>query len=1036
MPNKIAPLKAKPPPGQVQQPCPLEWRLEVEIQPEAGGPKPPEGKVIVVMTTLQTENRAERGGVVTHERKLGKNGTAPADHLKSGKGPYTFNLVAQTPDKKWRSVPEFKVELNPGKQDKRELLVTLAIAAERRLRLRFLCKDKPVAKMPWRLVYGKTELKGTTNDKGELEALLTDAFETAFVHDTRATANLSVILTVFANPEKTNPVWERARLRNLGLYPPDRVSPIEDEKNPDRQYQHALALGMFLEKERGFKAPATLEARKERHKLADLDDPKAGLGSLHRTHFDDEFAVESHLTSPHPLTYAHGPDAGDNPRGNPRGQGLLASFHQDYVFGGKFGCERNPAAAVDPVATARLSWEEHALAVEQATKDEKCAGVCKGEMVDGDKIECPDCQGLGIPPAINPVFDRVLRPHLFHCIQMCRDWNDVKERCLDGFTQAHEEAVKPSPAQEAAKKKNRNALMRALIAFRNHYIKSMVQEARNKGMKLVAQAVGSADLTSDFDVTLAGPDDLYVFAEANEQFRQAWKRESGVVLDTNFYFLREWLSVGNNIVKDASGKKDLPGDEYTQLEMDEQTSDLYSLAKIRRYTSKAEWAALRDAVYNGVELDGLKGKDIPLFGRFELVDQIYQEQYVKPLMTRLADFQKKWAAEARKHGPKQGEPDYEEFEETLTKGTARTLERLIHYDRNTVLRECNLAYLEIVALTRRAEAKILAAAEYRENPGVTLKRIRRETMRVSGAKMERPGSGLNAAGVYQRNRLCGKLFSEAHLFAAESYNTQASMKDVVAKQGKFRSELEFNVKEYLFGYNEQVGDGFKEIREYQRMVDEEVEFKKHLGHGPRHENPEDFIGVGFYRASKYEQRMTEVLKYMIIALAGPEQKKDAKDQLPALMPDACIKRRRDRWKELFPGQSAPDEKDLELLKKEYLLAQTWENALGKLLKIRKSQTPYDKLTLEQKRDEAKKIIAELVKPGGEFDKARSDAGRQPAKIEYKGKNDKPPKYTPQGEEWKLRHLTEYLLHHCAQVNKLVRRLLARAEIEMFVDLAP
>src|SRR5437762_14224518 len=100
------------------------------------------------------------------------------------------------------------------------------------------------------------------------------------------------------------------------------------------------------------------------------------------------------------------------------------------------------------------------------------------------------------------------------------------------------------------------------------------------------------------------------------------------------------------------------------------------------------------------------------------MDKIYQDQYVKPLIKRLAEFQKKWAAEKRKHGPGPEDADAKEFEETLTKGTARTLERLIHYDRDTVLRECNMAYLEIIALCRRAEAKIQAAGEYREHPGV------------------------------------------------------------------------------------------------------------------------------------------------------------------------------------------------------------------------------------------------------------------------------------------------------------------------------
>jgi hypothetical protein len=110
----------------------------------------------------------------------------------------------------------------------------------------------------------------------------------------------------------------------------------------------------------------------------------------------------------------------------------------------------------------------------------------------------------------------------------------------------------------------------------------------------------------------------------------------------------------------------------------------------------------------------------------------------------------------------------------------------------------------------------------------------------------------------------------------------------------------------------------------------------------------------------------------------------------------------------------------------------WQEKLKILLKIRKSEDPYKTSTDVQKRDAAKALIADLVAstPFREADTAES---RNATKIIY----EKPKsKYTPVGSEWGLRHLTEYLLHHCAQVNQITRRLLSRAEIEIYSEAPP
>ena len=1016
----MEPPKGDNPPRAIL-PCQQQWLLYVQVQVQPAQAKP-EGNIKLTVA----ERRRGPATETPFETKLGEGGTSPIDVARKGLAQRTLYLTAASADHCWQTGDDLEVKLDAAVEKKRWLLATLVIEPAPRARLRLLRNGSPMAGLDCVLSSAAGELPARTDAEGVVELPVPPgANEVRLLVGTRERSPRSppsevLVLSFDAASDQKDPLWERARLFNLGIYPPDRVSPVAGGDADEMSYQHALATGSYQEKERSF-GGGQLGPQRGRAKA--LDQSQSRHVFFRQCHLEDEFALASHLGAAKPQTHVHGPDAGERPTGKPKGQGFLDAFHDDYLWQGRHGCARGQA--VDPGSVKDLDWEVHALAVEKATGG-KC-GSLKGEFTDANKVECPDCFGLGLAPAGNPVFDRSLRPHLYYCIQMCRDWNEVKERCLDGY----DPAEGAGEAVEAARKTNRNSLMLALIGFRNHYVKSMVQALRDKGLKIVAQAVGSADLTSDYDVTLAGPDDLYAFGELNEAFRKAWKKESGVVLDTNFYFLREWLSVGNNIVKE--GGSDLPGDETTQLEMDEQVSDFYSLAKIRRYSSKAEWKALKEAIYKNVEVDGLEGKEIPLFGRLEKVDEIYRTQYVDPLLARLAGLQEAWRKKLRDTAPQDlTQAEKEDLEESTEKATPRTLERLIHYDRDTVLRECNMAYLELVAQMRQAEARILAAKEYREVPGVKVRRVWRQTMR--DARAERPDSNLNPSGLYQRNRLCGKLFSEAHLFAAESYNTQASMKDVVAKQGNFRFMLKFTPSDYLHCFNEQVGDGLKEIREYQRMVDEYVEQKRHLAahpgahrKGPAVEN----IAVGFYRASKYEIRMKEVLECLMTSLRGPAQQASSGDtQLPALTPDQRIQRRIAAWKAIFPGEKSPDEKDLELLQKELELSAKWKKALDDLLDIRKSRKKAEKWTANEKREQAQKLVAGVV-GSADFVDAENDPAREVTRLVYEKE-----KYKPQEGDWKLRNLTDYLLHHCAQVNQIARRLLSRGESGTHVGLMP
>jgi len=149
-----------------------------------------------------------------------------------------------------------------------------------------------------------------------------------------------------------------------------------------------------------------------------------------------------------------------------------------------------------------------------------------------------------------------------------------------------------------------------------------------------------------------------------------------------------------------------------------------------------------------------------------------------------------------------------------------------------------------------------------------------------------------------------------------------------------------------------------------------------------------------------------------------------------LTPDQRIQRRIAAWKAIFPGEKSPDEKDLELLQKELELSAKWKKALDDLLDIRKSRKKAEKWTANEKREQAQKLVAGVV-GSADFVDAENDPAREVTRLVYEKE-----KYKPQEGDWKLRNLTDYLLHHCAQVNQIARRLLSRGESGTHVGLMP
>lgn len=752
-------------------------------------------------------------------------------------------------------------------------------------------------------------------------------------------------------------------------------------------------------------------------------------------------------------------------------RGALAAHHTDFIYGHIADADER-TALIDSLR--RMPWDAHAHILDQAAKRSLCQ-ACNGYGVtDFGSLRqkpCGSCANderlrgpLGFMAQESFLGDRTLRPHLAALVAAAENWGEVKDRLFGTFTEppAHRAlgavgcACHPGglagshDGGESSLAPPRRELLLTLLLFRRAYFSESIFKLRSivnsdegglagasfaatrdrfrrvvaqngerlqalgpayQGAGLIAQSVGSTDLTSDYDVTLSGVHDLACLAELNESFRAAWGKESGYVFDTNIY-CRDYVQLRDNIYPVGGTAKP---DTYPQLAVDEATSDLYALTKIRRYTSKVEWRALAAAIRREAGYDSAAPAP-PRFARIDTADAIYLNLYVQPLLSRVAAVHARFAQAAVAQfavdyeGKEASEEERQQLAHRTTKQTARTLERLAKYDSNSVLRACNLAFVELAAVARREDQRL---------------------------RLARAAEG-------ELGRSWGRLTSQAMLFASDAYYTQSACWDVVGSQTG-NADYPLTVDHFLHCFNEQVGDACKELRQYQRMVDGDVETAKHM---PKASSSDPSAAhLGFYRAAKYADRMLACMDNILGRLYGTRsweyqelrqrlsQKQLLRDAARRdVAPDPALQRRREAYRAESPGQKSPDDLDLERLTKELYLTAIFGKNIPELLLIRKARGEYGAMSLLEKKERAKELVRATV-GSDEFRDALKDPDRaasEPRYGEAKGNPAGRTKYDAAIDEegqfdagWGLRELTWFLLWHCAQVNKLVRRIRSR-----------
>ncbi|MDQ2686317.1 MAG: DUF4157 domain-containing protein, partial [Armatimonadota bacterium] len=422
-----------------------------------------------------------------------------------------------------------------------------------------------------------------------------------------------------------------------------------------------------------------------------------------------------------------------------------------------------------------------------------------------------------------------------------------------------------------------DAQMRRFLSFRKHFVDGEIDHLRGEYPGLLAKSVGSADLTSDYDLTLATPGsdgDVKAVAKFNKRVETVFGKQPGTVFDTNLY-AKDYLGVSENIslsvkdrvtadprLKDKAAES--PGGGQSQTGALDQ--DVMSLLKQRRFMPQVEWDRYTEQVVDamgeppptdGKALAILHKKQADVRRQYDEADALYQSsvfellgetrkaleksnpQALAHLTPAALDAAEALALEAEVDAllPKGGKPTISLRETLLAQLRApKELGAMQHADADLSSKVSGELYLARMKQVRRLQLQIRDAdAQALTQPGPTV---------PSAAK-------LNVLRAQVK-----KLLGEAIFFAAEAYQSEGALKHVVAGlQGSDEEKAQalgsLSPGEILQSFNEQLGD-----------------FLKDIGHYTHEGAP---AGKIFYRSSKYLWRLFDAVNEMRTERQGAER---------------------------------------------------------------------------------------------------------------------------------------------------------------------
>lgn len=141
---------------------------------------------------------------------------------------------------------------------------------------------------------------------------------------------------------------------------------------------------------------------------------------------------------------------------------------------------------------------------------------------------------------------------------------------------------------------------------------------------LIAKSVGSDNLTSDYDITVASKDgpglEIEVVREFNKRVQAKFGGPPGVAFDTNLY-VKDFLSLTGNIPGVEGEDAAIAPVDVTFGTTNDSDQDVGSLIEQRQYMPADEWKAYVDGVKKGLASNPAKLREATL--QFEESDALY-----------------------------------------------------------------------------------------------------------------------------------------------------------------------------------------------------------------------------------------------------------------------------------------------------------------------------------------------------------------------------------------------------------------------------
>jgi hypothetical protein len=360
------------------------------------------------------------------------------------------------------------------------------------------------------------------------------------------------------------------------------------------------------------------------------------------------------------------------------------------------------------------------------------------------------------------------------------------------------------------------AQMTAMFQLRRNTIDKLIKSVCDKH-DCKSEANGSANLTSDYDLSLTpnGPDGnpAEAVAEFNELFRAAWGLEAGTVFDTNVYDKGEAMDTKAGKQGDPKLKELESSKEFK--EKNDAIQDVAALVKVRKYMpSEDEWSLYKSKLLNSAP----PNQQQELYGRLTQAETQYEQAQLK-LKARVALIY---------HGPLDAQ--------------------LEDVPDDVLLEAANLEYAEALKEVQKARNERAAA--------------------LSKLK-EKPGDETLAKVVEEKDIEIRQAMAKSLDFANEAYNSEGALLDVVGnQQGAFAkmgdgaaAKQDLSPQELLSSFNEQFGDALKDLEHYGHPSNEDAAAEKQGG-AAAHEAGEK---------KRFVKAMVQVSKYVLRMVSAGEQ---------------------------------------------------------------------------------------------------------------------------------------------------------------------